>query len=499
MLVCFLNYNNNNNNNNRGIQLQYGYLQWNQDFRGNSANNESGGAIAAIVNTSLNFKGASTFSHNSARHEGGAVLVANNVLLTFNGTNNFFSNSVNGNGGAIFAVTNTYLSFTGTSSFLSNSAIEGGAISANSNSKLTFNGNVSFTDNGHNTEDSCGGAMYLAISSIFSILPNTTVHWQNNYANLGGAIFVLNSNPLTYCKLTRTGLFIPMEECFIQLPGQKIDQFIFEDINTQLVFKNNSADAAGSVLYGGVIDNCKLSGLNPYLYTFITLTFQVSVVAVGQRDGIVPAAVRSNVERGVLLNSQYIQQTTKMCTLFNYTVFSQQDVSLDLHPDGPCSTFSEKLFLHLSISQSCSPGFCLQNSSLSCVCDQAYTNHCNIRNKSGQITRESGDTFWVGYDHSRRLVIVHPYCPFDYCVSDTVAFPLNSTLSDTQCAYNRSDMLCGGCKENYSLVLGTSQCKQCTNSHLALLIPFAVMGVALVFLLFVCKLTVAAGPEHSVA
>ena len=35
--------------------------------------------------------------------------------------------------------------------------------------------------------------------------------------------------------------------------------------------------------------------------------------------------------------------------------------------------------------------------------------------------------------------------------------------------------------------------KQCTNIHLALLIPFAVMGVALVFLLLVCKLTVAAG------
>ena len=47
--------------------------------------------------------------------------------------------------------------------------------------------------------------------------------------------------------------------------------------------------------------------------------------------------------------------------------------------------------------------------------------------------------------------------------------------------------------EGYSLVLGTSHCKQCTNSHLALLIPFAVMGVALVFLLLVCKLTVATG------
>ena len=46
---------------------------------------------------------------------------------------------------------------------------------------------------------------------------------------------------------------------------------------------------------------------------------------------------------------------------------------------------------------------------------------------------------------------------------------------------------------NHSLVLGTSHCKPCTNSHIALLIPFAVMGVALVFMLFVCKLTVATG------
>ena len=76
-------------------------------------------------------------------------------------------------------------------------------------------------------------------------------------------------------------------------------------------------------------------------------------------------------------------------------------------------------------------------------------------------------------------------------MSHKVVITLNNT--DIQCAYNRSGLLCGHCKEGYSLVLGTSHCKQCTNSYLALLIPFAVMGVALVFLLLVCKLTVATG------
>ena len=34
--------------------------------------------------------------------------------------------------------------------------------------------------------------------------------------------------------------------------------------NVQLVFNNNSADIAGSVLYGGVIENCKFIGLDSY-------------------------------------------------------------------------------------------------------------------------------------------------------------------------------------------------------------------------------------------
>ena len=68
---------------------------------------------------------------------------------------------------------------------------------------------------------------------------------------------------------------------------------------------------------------------------------------------------------------------------------------------------------------------------------------------------------------------------------------LNNT--DIQCANKKSGLLCGACKKDYSLILGTFQCEKCTNSHLFLLIPFAVMGVALVFFLLVCKLTVATG------
>ena len=499
------------------------------NFFNNSAN--TGSAIYAVTNISLIFNGTNNFTHNSVGIDGGAVLIADNGVLIFNGTNNFFNNSAN-NGGAIFAVLNASSCFNGTSSFSSNSAMQGGAISANSYNTLTFNGNISFTNNGHYIRDSHGGAMHLAIDSTFFVLPHTNVYWENNYANLGGAIYVLTANPFISCKMTQIATFIPREKCFFQLPSQNLSS----GLDVQFIFKNNSADAAGSVLYGGAIDNCCLDpydfcdsgpafdkliqyeadntassiSSDPFRICLCNLnnrpncsqsmqtlsvypgeTFKVSAVAVGQRNGIVPSAVRSHTDKGRLASSQYIQQTTKMCTTLNYTVFSQEDVSLELYPDGPCSTVSAKLFLKLSISQSCPPGFSLENSSMSCVCDQTlqkYTNNCNITNGLGRITRESDDTFWAGYDGT---LTVHPQCPIDNCVSHAVNFPLNNT--DMQCAYNRSGMLCGACKDEYSLVLGTSHCKQCTNYHLYLVIPFALMGVALVFLLLACKLTVATG------
>ena len=541
------------------------------NFIGNSAQN--GGAIHAQTNSSLKFKGASNFSNNSAHIHGGggAIFREDNAVLTFNGTSNFTCNSAL-HGGAIYAKTNsplssthnsakkcddgainayeiTALTFTGSSSFSNNSAMQGGAISANVNTKLTFDGNITFANNGHDVVDEMnvnkGGAIHLTFSSIFSLMPNTVVCWENNRANLGGAIYVFDINPLIYC--THFATYVPREECFFQLPGQNLSR----GIDVKLVFENNSADTAGGVLYGGAIDNCKLThGLDAYksgevfhmlsqyeddnttprissdpfrvclcenendypdcsksnktLSVYPGETFQVSVVTTGQGNETVPAQVRSRIGNGRLLSSQYIQQTNETCTTLNYNVFSLQNVTIELYADGPCSTFGDKLVLKLNINQNCPPGFNISKEE--CVCDQIlqkYTKHCNITNGQGQITRESDDIFWVGYDEQTHALTVHPHCPFDYCVNGGVVFSLDNT--DMQCANNRSGLLCGACNTKqcndslacnstrYSLVLGSSRCKQCTNIYLLLLIPFALMGVALIFLLFVCKLTVATG------
>ena len=506
----------------------------------NSAQNE-GGAIYSYINTSLSFTGTNNFINNSVRSYGGAIAGYDNTSLSFSGTNNFINNSANsswGSGGAIDVSFNSTLSFTGdtnfernsatrgggiyasynsafnisgTSNFSSNSAVRGGAICLNNNITLTFDGAIHFTRNRHNTEvSSNGGAMFMDVTSAFIILPNTTVYWVNNQATLGGAIFVSQS---FYKALEK--------ECFFQLP----DQDLSSGIDVQLVFKNNSADA-GSVLYGGEAQNCTLLGLahieddniisricpdTPYIcpcenadlncsiQSEITHSmypgeiFTVSVAASSQRNGNFSAIVRARIQDNPgsnLAGSQYAQQIyTNTCAQLDYTVFSLSDsVMLELYGDGPCSSFSYTL--NISLNQNCPPGFNISEDK-SCACEQRlqkYTDLCNI--SSGNITRDSRKTFWAGYDDSDGLIL-HPNCPFDYCVNDKVNFSLNNT--DVQCAYDRSGLLCGACKVNYSLVLGTSHCRKCNNNHVALIILFAVMGVALVFLLVVCKLTMATG------
>ena len=528
--------------------------------------------------TVLDLTGTNNFSNNSAEAFGGAICTFDNTSLTLSGTSNLNSN--NGVlGGAIYAV-NAILTLNGTVSFTNNEANsiyvggerQGGAIFA-VNAMLTLNGTVSFTNNKADIGNGTGGGVYLQNSTVFilsnttvywenncaylggaiyiddkfdnygivfqykstfSILPNTTMFWENNRASRGGAIYVQDASPLIYC--TSVVSCLQKEECFFQLPGQNLSN----GIDVQLVFKNNSADAAGSVLYGGAVDNCTLThgvdshnsgkvfdmlvdidddntksniSSDPFRicscennYTDCSKsiikhlypgeTFTVSVVGVGQREGTVPATVRSITDSGATLERyQSVQEANNNCTALNYTVFTSYSGSLVLYADGPCSASSDVLNIRLTINQTCPPGFNISESLDSCICEQRlqeYTNECNITNGLRLITRDSDKDFWVGYDDQSDGLILHPHCPFDYCVShQVVTIPLNDT--DVQCASNRSGLLCGACKENHSLVLGTFHCRLCTNSYLALLIPFAVMGVALVFLLLVCKVTVATG------
>ena len=98
-----------------------------------------------------------------------------------------------------------------------------------------------------------------------------------------------------------------------------------------------------------------------------------------------------------------------------------------LYADGPCSTDGQLLNISLQFLP-CPPGFSLSSSETICGCEprlQKYTTRCNITERT--ITHEG--EYWVGYDNSSQALILHPYCPFDYCKPATnyTSFPLNKS------------------------------------------------------------------------
>jgi len=156
----------------------------------------------------------------------------------------------------------------------------------------------------------------------------------------------------------------------------------------------------------------------------------------------------------------------------------------------------------------CPPGFILTPNG-SCDCVPILNQHrinCTIDDQT--IHRIA--PLWIGYHLSVELdvqsngtayehsnsseedgTIVHKHCPFNYCKPGNVDIWLNDT--DVQCANNHSGVLCGACKPGFSVVFGSLRCLTCSSAYLALVLVFAVAGIALVALLTLCDLTVSEG------
>ena len=94
-----------------------------------------------------------------------------------------------------------------------------------------------------------------------------------------------------------------------------------------------------------------------------------------------------------------------------------------------------------------------------CECDPQVTNYvdnCIMENSSGLLYR-NGD-IWIGSNDNENdstdSILVHSFCPFDYCNSNSVGVDLKNP--DSQCALSHSGILCGDCLPGLSLAIGSS-------------------------------------------
>ena len=170
-----------------------------------------------------------------------------------------------------------------------------------------------------------------------------------------------------------------------------------------------------------------------------------------------------------------------MVLIFNYNTYGK------IYPDF----LTTPIYINITILP-CPPGFVLSNDSPHCICDPLLHNtviECNI---TDQTVHRSGTT-WVSASEANNsnTLILGKHCPYYYCKQEEVA--VNLTDPDIQCSFDHSGTLCGACQPGLSLALGSPQCLSCSDSYLTLLIPFAIAGLTLVFVIKVLNLTVAVG------
>ena len=160
---------------------------------------------------------------------------------------------------------------------------------------------------------------------------------------------------------------------------------------------------------------------------------------------------------------------------------------------------TKPLLIKITLLGPCPPGFILTGNPPSCECNSVLKE----RGFNGEIINQRGYISWDGpmwvnasqTDNSTVYydVLVAEYCPANLCQMNKKNLSLRDD-PNVQCAYNHAGRLCGGCKENYSLAIGSSHSIICPNNNsLALLVFFAATGFLLVLFINVSNLTVAQG------
>jgi len=431
----------------------------------------------------------------------------------------------------------------------------GTGVSASS-SQLHFQGSTTFQNN---TGES-GGALSLCLDSTIFLHPNTDVYFLGNHAiNTGGGIYLQQEctpnqmscffEPIIPYYMTQSLKQLNISMHFVNntagragdaLYGGYVDTCIWTrhwsplyDVTHTFKYVDDlpNSHGVGIFLVGvGIFDHYfhldNQPGLSPIssdaigvclctpdnqpdcnrtsevISAYPGANFNVKVVVVGQRNGIVPGVVLTslkdsdNVTVSKIVELQRSQSVGKECTQLNYTIFSKNPIeilSLTAAERARLVRWNHPPRTLNILLLPCPSGFTLSNTTGACECTQILKDRKITFNINSQMVLHP-KSLWIGYSnttHSPEGVLVHSHCPFDYCKPMDLYIDLQNP--NVQCAFNRIGILCGSCQLHLSLSLGTSKCKHCTNKYVALAVPLALSGLVLVFVLTLLNLTVSEG------
>ena len=507
-----------------------------------------GGAITSMWSM-IHFYGTAKFYRNNAWKIGGAIIA--NRSRVYAQSIAIYKGNTAGKGGALY-LDHSYFTCQSNCTFIDNKAsTKGGAVHAIDSIISIGNEWFTFQDTSHlprvlsfvnNHAEEGGGISLETNSKVHGPLKSSYeyfIQFINNTADKGAAIYVNDYGTCSNVKYLNCFLFTPYKElswvifnvtesenaiygglldrCNVET-GHITDPFSTDTKKGIEYIKNISNDSTTDMMISsdpvklcyclhGKMD-CKYK--HPPVKTEKGKAFHVLITAIDQADHQVNATVQIHhpLSTGIRLeDQQYTQKIPNNCSNISLSVYSshQDSAMLALSADGPCNSTDIIKMKVIFLNCTCPIGFqevIGESDNCKCDCDpyiQCYITKCNESTKS--LIRQGN--FWISYydSISDNPYIIYHNCPYDYCVLSTKEVSINlndSDGADAQCAFNRTGLLCSGCKSPFNtLSLGSSRCLACTknwpSTFIVTLIVGGLCGIALVAVILVLNLTVAVG------
>ena len=380
---------------------------------------------------------------------------------------------------------------------------------------LTLKGSVVTVNNSlilrNNTGVSGGGIAITDKQCYIKVLPQASFQFINNHATYkGGAIFSANDYPFQYANPGNSKPIIPIA-FWNNTAGTSGDdnygfiiydfQVSFSYANTHIRTSTNPAKMCFCYLgNSSCLNTSPVQDIFPgqkLKYNVALFGYNASQTSFSLTDGVVVIKV-DDVKVSAYNFSSAHCSTIEFSP--NQTTTTRHNIKLSAQSKYP----SNYLFTHFTIHE-CPIGFSIDSSQGVCTCSQSVSREnvtCDI--VSFNITHNG--LLWIGTNDTStpfnanktnpNACIINEDCLL-YCSPNPVTFKMNDT--DPQCVDDRGQVMCGSCRDGYSLLMGSNKCGHCDNDYMiiAWIALFAVMGILLVVVLIALNLTVSVGTLNS--
>ena len=503
-------------------------------FLNNVITDKGGGGAISIDYSQLVIENSILFIGNNSvtTHVGGSILMISSYLNASEHSEvKLFNNLAHLQGGAIYMSLGGNISIDSHSilTFINNSASQGGALYLPESATVNIGNNsvISFTNN---TAIHRGGAIYANVQFYLPCFLAITsysgaVIFQGNAANSGIGMDIYGAS-IRSSACAAHSVFAKQINTLPYCGHETNISFIHSNSNSSLSSVSSGpkrvclCDSSGYPQCAN-LSKIFVSGLTVYSGE----PFNLSLITVGHDFGVTTGTINANFisqnkQSQSKLDPHHQWLNSPQCSNVTYTIISRnkREILYLQTTTNVVSTYGDKclitnlietynsndlygcldtnllttpVYVNASILPGCPTGLWFDEHN-GCTCFQILNINqfrCYIMNNMGYLKWNS--TTWISARNDS--IIISQHCPLGYCLSSEKEVDL-AIDPDTQCDFNHAGTLCGGCKNRYSLAIGSSRCIQCSsNSYMSLFLFFIVAGIILVIFILLLNLTVTQG------